>query len=111
MNFIFPDIENFMIPTKSYFSEGYHQPVLFELGRELPSTGWDPGCSGWAVSKLDLTNEFPDFWQTMEDAVIGGCAAKGRRSAHVAVQEIPAGDVKIAMENGHQKSEFSHENM
>jgi hypothetical protein len=30
--------------------------------------------SGWAVSKLDLTNEFPDFWQTMEDAVICGWA-------------------------------------
>ena len=50
----------------------------------------------------------------MEDAVIGGCAAKGRRSAHVAVHEnheLPSGDVKIAMENAHQKSEFSHEKL
>ncbi|CAL1131286.1 unnamed protein product [Cladocopium goreaui] len=37
----------------------------------------------WAVSKLDLTNEFPDFWQTMEDAVI--CAASNAQSVDLSM--------------------------
>eukprot|EP00435_Cladocopium_sp_Y103_P032882 s453_g8.t1 len=37
----------------------------------------------WAVSKLDLANEFPDFWQTMEDAVI--CAVASAQSVDLSM--------------------------